>query len=475
KEGITHNTVVGNVEIGTSSGDEINRDIDKMQETTKDKDSGHYNIFVEKDVLVLATEKGREDFKASLELAGEEAAAIVRVADTVINKQNDDKRNPLTVLGEERQAEKWRNEGLVEDFKNAESQEEMAEAIERMGAKEGYEVEVIYSDSSNYENLEGRGGQAYIDSNGKIVIIVNTEAEGIENKDVLAGVLAEELSHGINYADGKDKGAGTETLAGHSNDYFAGKLGDSNASLTLTGDGKDYNGVDFGINVGSRNQLITEKSSVQDIEKKVNLYITGGTFVAPHAAKNLKHYMDGNGKDLYLDSMWYFSYSFTKEFHDNNNAVYESQKYVFDSVINKYGSLIAMPEGASFVIKDKQSLTIPDSIFRNNKGEIKFGLHDLFYSIGQHQLNVENSYTITKKNGKIETNGKINYYLGYGNDKYENYDWHPEQGFAVNILGDTVTNGALKKLIDSKNAKEFKVYMNEVKEIRRSYNIPKSR
>jgi predicted DsbA family dithiol-disulfide isomerase len=46
------------------------------------------------------------------------------------------------VLGEERQAEKWRNEGLVEDFKNAESQEEMAEAIERMGAKEGYEIDI---------------------------------------------------------------------------------------------------------------------------------------------------------------------------------------------------------------------------------------------------------------------------------------------------------------------------------------------
>ena len=71
----------------------------------------------------------------------------------------------------------------------------------------------------------------------------------------MAGVLAEELSHGINEANGKNRGAGTETLAGHSNDYFAGKLGDSNTSLNLTGDGKDYNNVDFGTHVGDQTYI----------------------------------------------------------------------------------------------------------------------------------------------------------------------------------------------------------------------------
>ena len=215
-----------------------------------------YNTFVESGVLVLATEKGRKDFKESLQLAGEEVAAVGRVVDTVINKQEEDKRNPITVLGEERQAEKWRNEGLVEDFKNAGSQEEMAEAIEKIGAKEGYEVEVIYTDSSNGKLLDGKEGNAWFDENtGKITILINTEAEGIGNKDKLAGVLAEELSHGINEANGKNKGAGTETLAGHSNDYFSGKLGDSNTSLSLIGDGKDYNNVDFGTHVGDQTYI----------------------------------------------------------------------------------------------------------------------------------------------------------------------------------------------------------------------------
>ncbi|WP_435309814.1 hypothetical protein [Sebaldella termitidis] len=144
----------------------------------------------------------------------------------------------------------------------------MAEAIEKIGAKEGYEVEVIYTDSLNGKLLDGKEGNAWFDENtGKITILINTEAEGIGNKDKLAGVLAEELSHGINEANGKNKGSGTETLAGHSNDYFSGKLGDSNTSLSLIGDGKDYNNVDFGTHVGDKAILNTTNTGKKD---KVN-------------------------------------------------------------------------------------------------------------------------------------------------------------------------------------------------------------
>ena len=44
QEGITKNTVVGNVEIGKSSGDEINKDLDTMTEVTKDEDTNSKNI-----------------------------------------------------------------------------------------------------------------------------------------------------------------------------------------------------------------------------------------------------------------------------------------------------------------------------------------------------------------------------------------------------------------------------------------------
>ena len=71
KEGTTHNTVIGNVVIDKSTGDEVNRDINMVQETTKDKDSGYYNPFVESGVLALGTKEGREQFKGNIGLAGE--------------------------------------------------------------------------------------------------------------------------------------------------------------------------------------------------------------------------------------------------------------------------------------------------------------------------------------------------------------------------------------------------------------------
>ena len=43
-ESVTKNTVVGNVEIGKSSGDEINKDLDTMTEATKDEDTNSKNI-----------------------------------------------------------------------------------------------------------------------------------------------------------------------------------------------------------------------------------------------------------------------------------------------------------------------------------------------------------------------------------------------------------------------------------------------
>ena len=45
-ESVTRNTVVGNVEIGKTSGDEINKDLSTMTEVTKDKDT-KTNVFVE--------------------------------------------------------------------------------------------------------------------------------------------------------------------------------------------------------------------------------------------------------------------------------------------------------------------------------------------------------------------------------------------------------------------------------------------
>ncbi|MHB9323512.1 hemagglutinin repeat-containing protein, partial [Fusobacterium polymorphum] len=49
-ESVTKNTVVGNVSIGKSSGDEINKDLSTMTEVTKDEDT-KTNVFIESQTI----------------------------------------------------------------------------------------------------------------------------------------------------------------------------------------------------------------------------------------------------------------------------------------------------------------------------------------------------------------------------------------------------------------------------------------
>ncbi len=66
KEGVSNNTVVGDVTIGTATGDAINYDESKAQETTKDEDTGLINFNLDAPVLGLLTEDGRRKFKVDL-------------------------------------------------------------------------------------------------------------------------------------------------------------------------------------------------------------------------------------------------------------------------------------------------------------------------------------------------------------------------------------------------------------------------
>ena len=86
QEGITKNTVIGNVEIGKSSGDEINRDLDTMTEITEDRDF-KTNINVESQTINYI--KNPEKFKEDLQIAIIEGKAtgrtVVKTIDNIIN------------------------------------------------------------------------------------------------------------------------------------------------------------------------------------------------------------------------------------------------------------------------------------------------------------------------------------------------------------------------------------------------------
>ena len=89
QEGITKNTVIGNVEIGKSSGDEINRDLDTMTEITEDRDF-KTNINVESQTINYI--KNPEKFKEDLQKAKNEVEDLGNAVKNTSNPLGKDKR-----------------------------------------------------------------------------------------------------------------------------------------------------------------------------------------------------------------------------------------------------------------------------------------------------------------------------------------------------------------------------------------------
>ena len=93
QEGITKNTVIGNVEIGKSSGAEINKDLGSMTEITKDRDF-KTDINIESQTIKYALNPSQ--FKEDLQIAIIEGKATGRtVVKTIDNMINGDKSQDI--------------------------------------------------------------------------------------------------------------------------------------------------------------------------------------------------------------------------------------------------------------------------------------------------------------------------------------------------------------------------------------------
>ena len=151
QEGITKNTVIGNVEIGKSSGDEINRDLDTMTEITEDRDF-KTNINVESQTINYI--KNPEKFKEDLQKAKNEIYDIYHAVDSTVNLQGKEDRNISEQVGEVRQAKVIYN--LIDSrLQEAKNQEDIAKAFEEASEDLGYKVKVIFTDPSNSPQLIG--------------------------------------------------------------------------------------------------------------------------------------------------------------------------------------------------------------------------------------------------------------------------------------------------------------------------------
>ena len=286
QEGITKNTVIGNVEIGKSSGDEINRDLDTMTEITEDRDF-KTNINVESQTISYI--KNPEKFKEDLQKAKNEIYDIYHAVDSTVNLQGKEDRNISEQVGEVRQAKVIYN--LIDSrLQEAENQEDIAKIFEGASEDLGYKVKVIFTDPSNSPQLIGvdengntyiKDGTAYVDKDTGIgYILVNTESPANSTKAGVIGTIAEEQSHVIGKFEGRQKVVpdgsekGLESLGRPTNDYFKKQYSKNDKAIDLKSDGKDYSNVDFGENVGDKTienplELYDKKYTTADERKEV--------------------------------------------------------------------------------------------------------------------------------------------------------------------------------------------------------------
>ena len=262
QEGITKNTVIGNVEIGKSSGDEINKDLDSMTEVTKDEDT-KTNVFVESQTIRYAVNP--DSFKEDLQKAKNEIHDIYHAVDSTVNPQGKESRNVLQQLAETRQAKTIYNV-IDSRLQIAENQEDIAKAFEGVSEDLGYKVKVIYTDPSKSPQLIGvdkngnkyiKDGTAYVDKDTGIgYILINTKSPANSTKAGVIGTIAEEQSHIIGKKEGRQKVVpdgsekGLESLGRPTNNYFKNQYSKNDKAIGLKSDGRDYSNVDFGEHVG---------------------------------------------------------------------------------------------------------------------------------------------------------------------------------------------------------------------------------
>ena len=294
-ESVTKNTVVGNVEIGKSSGDEINKNLDTMTEVTKDEDT-KTNVFVESQTIRYAVNPN--SFKEDLQKAKNEIHDIYHAVDSTVNPQGKESRNVLQQLAETRQAKTIYNV-IDSRLQIAENQEDIAKAFEGVSEDLGYKVKVIYTDPSKSPQLIGtdkdgntyiKDGTAYVDKKTGInYILINSESPANRTKAGVIGTIAEEQSHIIGKIEGRQKTVpdgsekGLESLGRPTNDYFKNQYSKNDKAIGLKSDRKDYSNVDFGENVGD-NSLALEVGTIVETGVTTGTGIIAGGVSAPVVA-----------------------------------------------------------------------------------------------------------------------------------------------------------------------------------------------
>ena len=209
KQGITRNTVIGDVEIGETSGSPINRDITRANETTKDTHSST-NINVESQTIEYATNPSK--LKEDIGKAKDEIEAVGAAAKVAFNTIGSKEKNGFfDFLRTERVQETVRNLGYIDTKGKTKEQiaQEMQDKYGEIFAKNGKKLEInfyvnseVSQDDPNGKNKMNSAG--FVAEDGSIWLNADN-ISSISNFN-LNSVFGHELTHNVT---GKD----TELLA----------------------------------------------------------------------------------------------------------------------------------------------------------------------------------------------------------------------------------------------------------------------
>ena len=252
KQGITRNTVVGDVEIAEAEGNPINRDLGKANEVTKDTHRST-NINVEPQVIEYLTNPGK--LKEDIGKAKKEISDVTTAIKESIHDRGDDNRNFFGQLREVRLSETVNNiagKRLTE----AQKSEDVVSAWKDAYKDLGYNLDVKYTTGEDTPEMKDKAGTAYVSKDGVHTIIININAKENSTKAGLIGTLAEEASHIVNGVAGRQIATGTkekglESTGRASNAYFQEEYKGNNQNMTYKSDGK-IDTSKLGTNVGEK-------------------------------------------------------------------------------------------------------------------------------------------------------------------------------------------------------------------------------
>ena len=250
KQGITRNTVVGDVEITKAEGSPINRDLGKANEVTKDTHRST-NINVESQTIEYLTNPGK--LKEDIGKAKKEISDVTTAIKESINDRGDDNRNFFGQLREVRLNETVNNIA-GKRLNEADKSEDVVAAWKDAYKDLGYNLDVKYTTGEDTPEMKDKAGTAYVSKDGVHTIIININAKKNSTKAGLIGTLAEEASHIVNGVAGRQIATGTdekglESTGRAANAYFKEEYKGSNQNMTYTSDGK-IDTSKLGVHVG---------------------------------------------------------------------------------------------------------------------------------------------------------------------------------------------------------------------------------